>query len=157
MRERVVLDTSVLVSALRSRTGGSRDVLRRCLTRRCQPLIGEKLFGEYEEVLGRSSPFAGSPLNHAERTELLDAFLAVCLWVPVYFLWRPNLPDESDNHLVELAVAGAAAAIVTHNVRDLRGGELLFPQLRIETPYAALRRWRIQDGHDDDPNARRQA
>ncbi len=40
-------------------------------------------------------------------------------WVSVYFGWRPNLPDEGDNHLFELALAGNAAAIITHNVRDV--------------------------------------
>jgi hypothetical protein len=38
----------------------------------------------------------------------------------VYFLWRPNLPDEADNHLIELALAGAAQTIVTHNLNDLQ-------------------------------------
>lgn len=54
--------------------------------------------------------------------------------VEVYYLWRPNLPDEADNHLIELAVAGAAETIVTQNVRQLRRGELRFPSLRILRP-----------------------
>jgi len=65
---------------------------------------------------------------------MLDGFLSVCEWVRVFYLWRPNLPDEGDSHLIELAVARAARTVVTHNVRDVRGGELRFPQLRIETP-----------------------
>jgi predicted nucleic acid-binding protein len=36
----------------------------------------------------------------------------------VYHAWRPNLPDEADNHLLELAVAAQADAIVTRNLRD---------------------------------------
>jgi len=48
--------------------------------------------------------------------------------------WRPNLPDEGDNHIVELAVAGGAAMIVTNNVRDFRGAELRFPRVRIVAP-----------------------
>jgi len=48
--------------------------------------------------------------------------------------WRPNLPDESDNHLIELAVAGGARAIVTNNVRHLERSELLFPTIRILRP-----------------------
>lgn len=47
---------------------------------------------------------------------------------------RPNLPDENDNHLVELAVAGDAAMIVTNNTRDFRTAELRFPGLRALTP-----------------------
>jgi predicted nucleic acid-binding protein len=42
----------------------------------------------------------------------------------VYFGWRPNLPDEADNHLVELAVAGRASFVVTRNLRDLTRAEL---------------------------------
>ena len=111
--------------------------------------MGDKLFNEYEDVLGRVRLFERSPLSAQERTELLGAFLAVCEWVPVFFLWRPNLPDEGDNHLVELAVAGAAETLVTANVRDFRGGELRFPQLRVETPADLMQRWRKAYGDDD--------
>lgn len=50
-------------------------------------------------------------------------------------------PDEADNHLVELALAGGAAGIVTHNVRDLGRGELVFDQLRVLTPAQCLEEW----------------
>lgn len=59
-----------------------------------------------------------------------------------YYGWRPNLPDEADNHLIELALAGNAEAIVTHNVRDIRGGELHLGALRIVTPAQCLEEWR---------------
>jgi PIN domain len=93
--------------------------------------MGEKLFREFEDVMGRSELFEHSALGGPEREELLDALLSVCEWVDLFFLWRPNLPDEGDNHLVELAIAGGAVSIVTHNVRDLRGGELRFPQVAV--------------------------
>lgn len=67
--------------------------------------------------------------------------LACAQWVTIYFGWRPNLPDEADNHLVELALAGGAAGIVTHNVRDLGPGELVFDQLRVLTPAQCLEKW----------------
>ncbi|WP_051088820.1 PIN domain-containing protein [Lamprocystis purpurea] len=57
-----------------------------------------------------------SILSAAERDELLDIFLAQCRWTRVYFRWRPNVPDEGDNHLVELAITGGAQAIVTRNL-----------------------------------------
>jgi hypothetical protein len=56
--------------------------------------MGQKLFNEHEDVLAREELFEHSPLSKRERSELLDAFLAVCEWVEVFFLWRPNLPDE---------------------------------------------------------------
>jgi predicted nucleic acid-binding protein len=59
--------------------------------------------------------------------------------VRVYYLWHPNLPDEADNHLVELAVAGGADAIVTNNVSDVQTGELLFPHRQILTPARFLK------------------
>ena len=69
---------------------------------------------------------------------MFEAFLSVCEWIRVYYLWRPNLPDEADNHLIELAIAGGADAIVTNNIRDVRTGELKFPHLRILTPTEFL-------------------
>ncbi len=153
MVERLVLDTSVFVAALRSAGGPSRAVLRLCLKRRCQPLMGQKLFNEFEDIMGRAVLFRRSALTPSEREELLDAFLSVCEWVPVFYLWRPNLPDEGDNHLIELAVAGTATALVTQNVRDLRGGELRFPHLTVETPAEFMTRWRKRYGNDDDSSS----
>ena len=153
MAERVVVDTSVFVSALLSAAGGSREVLRLNLTEACRPLMGVKLFAEYEDVLGREGLFAQCVLTRRERDELLDAFLSVCEWTTVFYLWRPNLPDEGDNHLVELAIAGGATSLVTNNPKDFRRGELRFPQLRIETPGEFLNRRRTAHGDDDDPAA----
>jgi len=93
---------------------------------------------EYENVMGRSELFTRSPLTQGERQEVFKGFLAVCRWSEVYFAWRPNLPDEADNHLIELAVAGRAAAVVTRNIRDLARGELRFPRIRILTPEQCL-------------------
>jgi len=153
MSERVVIDSSVFVSALNSAGGASRVVLRLCLQGDCQPIVGQKLMAEYESVLGRSGLFDGSPLSEQERSELLDAFLSVSEWVPVFFLWRPNLPDEGDNHLIELAVAGAATKLITHNRRDFQRGESKFALPEIMTPAEFLNFWRNQHGHHDDPNS----
>lgn len=68
------------------------------------------------------------------------AALARCgRWVTVYYGWRPNLPDEADNHLIELALAGGASWVVTHNTRDLGRGELALGRLRVLTPAQCLK------------------
>lgn len=138
MSEHVVVDTSVFVAALRSADGSSREVLRRCLRGEASPLMGQKLFLEYLDVSERPSLFSDCPIGPDERKELLAGFLATCTWVEVFFLWRPNLPDEGDNHVLELAVAGGATAVVTYNVTDFRG-ELRFPAIKVLTPAQFLK------------------
>ncbi|MFT3802452.1 MAG: PIN domain-containing protein [Burkholderiaceae bacterium] len=61
-----------------------------------------------------------------------------CRWVRIYFGWRPNLPDEADNHLFELAVAGGASTIISRNLKDLQRGELRFDGLQTQTPEQFL-------------------
>ena len=138
---RIVLDTNVLVDALLSKGGVPRQVLRLCLQDAVTPLMGAALFAEYEDVLGRAAIFERSPLSASEREAVFDALMSVSVWTPVYYLWRPNLPDPGDDHLVELALAGGADWIVTANLRNLAQGELRFPDLRIGTAGDFLREW----------------
>ncbi|MDP3030938.1 MAG: PIN domain-containing protein [Rhodocyclaceae bacterium] len=135
-----MVDTNVFVAGLRSAGGASRKVLRMALTGRLQPLFGNALWLEYQDLLGRQ--VWGGFTTPDERLQVLAALAQRGRWVTVYYGWRPNLPDEADNHLIELALAGGAAAIVTHNVRDVRGGELRLGNLRILTPAQCLEEWR---------------
>jgi len=135
-----VLDTNVLVAALLhgAGAGAGRAVLRACLRGHYQPVLGPALLAEYEDVLGRPALFSRSALSAQERTEVFDGLISRCRWVEVFYAWRPNLPDEADNHLVELAVAAQADVIVTRNLRDVARGELKFPMLRVLTPAQCL-------------------
>ena len=138
MSPRIVMDTNIFIAAILSPAGENREVLRACLRGRAHPRMGAALFHEYEDLLGRSTLMAKSKLTPKERNDLFEAFLSVAEWVKVYFLWRPNLPDEADNHLIELALAGSAESIVTNNLKDLRQGELRFPGLKIQSPRQFL-------------------
>ncbi|MFZ2988243.1 putative toxin-antitoxin system toxin component, PIN family [Ideonella sp.] len=132
----VVIDTNVFVAGLRSGGGASRSVLRLALSGRLQPLFGNALWMEYQDLLSR--PVWGDGTTTDQRQSVLAALAHQGRWVTVYYGWRPNLPDEGDNHLIELALAGGAQAIVTHNLRDLRGGELRLGSLRVLTPAQCL-------------------
>ncbi len=134
----VVIDTNVLIGACLGR-GAASQVIAACFEGHCAPLIGNALLIEYEDVFRREALFSRSLLSAAERDELLDIFLGTCSWTRVYYLWRPNLPDEADNHLIELAVAGGANFIVTRNLRDVGRMELKFPQLRVCSPEDFLK------------------
>jgi predicted nucleic acid-binding protein len=97
------------------------------------------LFAEYRDVMGRDPLFINSPLTREERLEMFYAFMAVCRLTEIYYLWRPNLRDEADNHVIELAVAAGAQAIVTYNCADFLGAELNFPELSIVMPADLLK------------------
>ena len=136
----IVIDTNVFVAGLRSAGGASRTVLRRALEGSLLPLFGNALWMEYQDLLDR--PVWGEATTADERLQVLAALALQGRWVTVYYGWRPNLPDEGDNHLIELALAGGALAIVTHNLRDLRGGDLRLGNLRVLTPAQCLEEWK---------------
>lgn len=125
---KIILDTNVLVNVLLSpsQSTASFKVLEKCLAGELQPQMGCALFNEYEDVLNRPDIRTNVKYTPEEVDYILDGLLSVCTWVKVHYLWRPNLQDEGDNHLIELAVASNTRWIVTRNARDLTSGELNF-------------------------------
>ena len=139
MKRNLVIDTCILVTALLSENGASREILRRCLKGEYIVNMGAALYLEYESLLSRDKVFDKCVLSQYEREELLNAFFSVCKWVNVYYLLRPNLKDEADNHLIELAVAGGCDAIVTNNVKNFKQSQLLFPEIKIIQPSQLIK------------------
>ncbi len=127
----VVIDTNVFVAGLRSGGGASREIIRLALTGKVKPIFGNALWLEYEDLLGRD--IWTNSTSDSERRQVLSALIKVGQWVTVYYGWRPNLPDEADNHLIELAIAGGADVIITHNIRDIKRGELL-NSIKVQSP-----------------------
>ena len=134
MLKRIILDTNVLVSAFTSAEGASRRVLRHILQGRWQAIVSLPLFLEYEDVLNRSEIISRCPLSETDRQDLFDAYVSQCTLLELYYTWRPNLRDEADNHVFELAVAAQDATLLTWNLRDFASAELRFPHVRIQTP-----------------------
>ena len=139
MTPRIVVDTNVLTAALISPDGPNRAILRGCLLGRYKPLLSNALFSEYEDVTARPTILRLCPVSSGKVVDLLEAICSVAEWVPIFYLWRPNLTDEGDNHVLELAAAGNASWIVTNNIRDFTKGELRFPDIQIVTPSDLLR------------------
>ena len=139
MVTKIVIDTNVFISMLIGQSkSASRELIRQCLQRKYQPLMGNALFAEYYDVINRNRMIKICPLTDVEKTNLLAAFMSVCQWVRIYYLWRPNLIDEADNHIIELAVAGNAQIIVTRNIKDFKQAQLKFTQLKILKPEEVL-------------------
>jgi putative PIN family toxin of toxin-antitoxin system len=130
----IVLDTNVVISALRSRRGASFAILRQ-IGKSWVPLISVPLVLEYEAVGKREAGNLNIPENTVEA--IVRAFCFAGRETDVYFRIRPFLPDPRDEFLLELAVAGHADAIVTHNVRHFFGVEQF--GIRVMTPGEFLR------------------
>jgi predicted nucleic acid-binding protein len=135
----VVIVTNVFVAGLRSGGGASRQILRFALGGAYLPLFSNALWLEYEDVLAR--PIWTEETSPEDRLQVLAALAAAGRWVKIYYGWRPNLPDPGDDYLIELAVAGGARAVITHNVRDLRRAELRWPGVLILTPSECLEKF----------------
>ncbi len=134
----ILVDTNVFVGACMD-VGASAKVVELCLRGNLQPIMGASLLAEYGDVLHRDVLFENCRLDLAQREELLDIFLSNCQWRHTYFSWRPNLRDEGDNHIVELAVAAAVSHVITWNTRDFATMELRFPALKFITPPQFLK------------------
>ena len=135
---KVVIDTNVLIGALLSGSGSNRKVIEQCFKRSIQPQIANALYLEYEDVFERSTILEKCSLTPEERSQFLDDFLSICRWNELYYMWRPNLKDEGDNHIIELAVAVGANYVVTNNVRDFKTAELRFDEIHIITTSQLL-------------------
>ena len=118
---RVVIDTCVLVSALRSSSGASFRVVSALPGGKFTPFVSTPVFFEYEEVLLRPGFFPH--LTEADVNDFLDYLASVVEHRRVNFLWRPYLKDPDDDMILEAAVSAKADAIITHNLRDFVGAD----------------------------------
>lgn len=125
---RVVLDTSVLVAAWRSRYGASFEILRLVPHGLFDLVLSVPLVVEYEAVLLRHRS-AGQTAKHV--TDLIDYLCEQGHHQDIFYLWRPCLSDPADDMILELAVAARADFVVTHNLKDFTAAS----QFRV-TPIA---------------------
>jgi len=131
---RIVLDTNVLVSALRSNRGASFRLLSEIDSGRFEICVSVPLILEYEVALFRHARSLG--LSRRDVSDFLDYVCSVARRQPIFFLWRPRLRDPGDDMVLEAAVAAGCRYIVTFNKRDFESGRPL--PLRLATPREFL-------------------
>ncbi len=138
----VTLDTNILYQALKSKTGASYFILQQVRNREIQIALSVPVFYEYQDVLTRNKSLKDFEL----QLEDIDKFLRFIAYTgktfEIYFLFRPNLKDEKDNMVVELALTSQSDYIITSNTRDFKNAQLKFDQLKIITPSEFVKRWR---------------
>lgn len=117
-RTRIVIDTNVLVSGLRSTRGAAYLLLTKA-GELYEPCLSVPLILEYEDVLNRRPPKV--PLSRTQIDDVLDYLCSIAVRQDVFFLWRPFLPDPEDDMLLEVAVASGCEQIVTYNTKDFSG------------------------------------
>ena len=132
---RIVLDTNVLYAGLYSASGKSHQLLRAIADGRVRIALSTPLLFEYEDVLKRNQAVLG--LSDVEVDLVLDNLCALADFQAVYFLWRPCLPDASDDMVLELADAAQVLPIVSFNARDFGpasrfGIEIVTPKILLE-------------------------
>jgi len=120
---RVVLDTNVVVAALRSSRGASHRLLRLVGTGRFELALSVPLVFEYEDVLTRLLPELA--VKQEDLDAVLDYLCSVAVLQSIHYLWRPFLKDPKDDMVLELAVNAGCSHVVTFNLKDFRGSQEL--------------------------------
>jgi putative PIN family toxin of toxin-antitoxin system len=115
----VVLDTNVLVAAMRSKHGASSAVLQRLALGQFRPAVSTALCLEYDDVLHR--PGMVPAYTPQQITDFIDSILTDAQEAYIYFNWRPFLRDPDDDLVFECALAAGATHIVTFNRVDFAG------------------------------------
>ena len=136
---RTVLDTDVLVAAVRSDAGASRRLLAGALDEQYALLVSVPLLVEYEAVLTRPEHLTAAGLSAGDVQALLDAIAVVAQPIRLSYLWRPILSDPRDDMVMETAVNGQADLLVTFNLRHFKEAAKTFAP-HVLRPADALHR-----------------
>ncbi len=139
---RLALDTNILVAGLRSQTGASRQLLIWLYEERYQAVVSIAMMLEYEAVLTRPEHLAAFNLSAQEVNQFLNSMAHLIIPVTPFFLWRPQLHDPANEHVLETAVYGRAAVIVTFNTRHFQIAATRFG-IAVIRPGEAVRRIRL--------------
>ena len=138
---KLVLDTDVVVAALRSPTGAAAELLRLARHRHITLAASVSLFVEYEAVCSRQPHLEAAGLTLTDVGVFLDALAGMVHPVPIHYLWRPQLHDPADELVLEAAVNAHADALLSFNVRHFQRAAAKFG-LPVSQPGPFLRSFR---------------
>ena len=136
---KIVLDTNVVVAAMRSPKGASAAILQLARRGGTTLMLSVALALEYEAVCREAEHRLASGLSADEVDIFLDAVIALAEPVRTHFLWRPQLRDPGDEMVLETAVNGRAGVLVTFNLRDFGSAPSRFG-IEVLLPAEALKR-----------------
>jgi putative PIN family toxin of toxin-antitoxin system len=121
---RIVIDTCVLVSAIKSRNGASFSLISRLPDPEFEICLSVGVYTEWQSVVTREEHLPpGASVDMA--IGFVRYLASIAHLQDVHFLWRPFLHDPDDDMVLECAVASGANTIVTHNLKDFRRAESL--------------------------------
>jgi putative PIN family toxin of toxin-antitoxin system len=136
-----VLDTNIVIAAMRSPAGASAELLRMARRSEVTLLANVALALEYEATCKLAEHWFAAGLDLHEAGVFVDAVVAMAEPVETHFMWRPQLRDPADELVLEAAVNGQAAALVAFNRRDFGAAPGWFG-IDVLTPAEAIRRIR---------------
>ncbi len=131
---KIVIDTNVFISALKSKRGAAYRLLKLVGTGRFSVSISVPIIFEYDDVAKRRSMLA---LTDQQIDDIINYLCLTSEHVAIFYLWRPVLSDPKDDFVLELAVNAAVDCIVTFNVKDFQKGQERFG-IEIVTPQEFL-------------------
>lgn len=120
---RVVIDTNVLVAAMRSKTGASKRLISLLPSDSFEPAMSVALYLEYLDVMTREENIPPGVTDN-EMVQFVREILSYSHKQGIYFRWRPTLKDADDDFVLELAIASQSEYIITFNEKDFRNIEL---------------------------------
>lgn len=140
----VTLDTNILYQALMSSSGASYFILQQVRNNKLQIALSVPVFYEYQDVLTRETSLQDFQLDLSDIEKFLRFIAYIGKSFNIYFLFHPNLQDEKDNKILELALTSQSDFLITSNIRDFQQAELRFDQLRIITPSEFVKIWKVR-------------
>ncbi len=138
---RFVLDTDVIIAAMRSPAGASAAILRAADAQQVRLLSSVALVLEYEAKCTELKHFEAAAISLTDASNFVDAVAALAEPIELHFFWRPQLSDPNDEMVLEAAINGQADAIVTFNLRHYGSAPSQFG-IDVLLPSQAI--WRIR-------------